>query len=296
MDVTEPAIGFIGLGRLGSVLASTLLEAGHPVFCCSRGRSSELVSAGATIPGDGSPRAVAEAAEVIFTCLPGDGLGAAFDGPDGLLAAARPNLVVELSTAPILDKERLRERLAARGGELLDAPVSGTPAMARAKIAVIYASGDRDAYERVAATLAELSPAAAYVGELGTGTRVKYVANLLVQVHVAATAEAMAFAAALGLDLAEVAELLARSPAASSGQFAVRAPMIAAGELDGKLVTAADARENLDQITAAAAEVGADVPLAAVARDLIERLCEVGDAGSDPAKVVALLGATGSIA
>jgi hypothetical protein len=53
-------IGFIGLGRLGLPVASLLLEAGHPVVCCKRGRSDELVAIGAAIGGDGSPRAVAE--------------------------------------------------------------------------------------------------------------------------------------------------------------------------------------------------------------------------------------------
>ena len=294
--MAQPAIGFIGLGRLGSVLATGLLEAGHPVRCCARGRSSEIVARGAEIPGDGSARAVAEAAEIVFTCLPGDGLPGAFDGPDGLLAAGRPNLVVELSTAPVAVKADLRERLAAQGGDLLDAPISGTPAMAEAKMSVIYASGDRAAFERVAGPVTVLSPGVAYVGELGSGTRMKYVANLLALVHVGAAAEAMAFAASLGLDLDAVAELLGRSPAASSGQFQVRAPLIAAGRFDGRLVTAADARENLEQIAAAAAAAGAEIPLARTVRGLIERLCDDGDAGSDPAKLALLLGADRSAA
>jgi 3-hydroxyisobutyrate dehydrogenase-like beta-hydroxyacid dehydrogenase len=287
--MSKPTVGFIGLGRLGSVLAGALVDAGYPMVCAGRGRSAELAAKGAAIAGDGSPRAVAEAAEIVLTCLPGDGFAAAFEGDDGVLAACSATLVVDLSTAPLGEKMRIRGRLEEVDGHLLDCPISGTPAMAAAKKSVVYASGDPVAYERVAAILTELSPGVAFVGEFGAGSRMKYVANLLVLVHVAAAGEAMALAAALDLDLEMVVELLSRSPAATSGQFQVRAPLIAAGAYEGRMVTAADAFENLEQITAAAREVGAHVPLATVVRELIERLCTGGDADSDPAKLAALL-------
>ncbi len=63
------AVGFIGVGRLGFPLAARLVESGAEVVCCARGRSGELVVKGASIAGDGSPRAVAQAAGIVFTCL-----------------------------------------------------------------------------------------------------------------------------------------------------------------------------------------------------------------------------------
>jgi 3-hydroxyisobutyrate dehydrogenase len=289
-DGEARAVGFVGLGRLGLPLAQRLLDAGHAVRCCRRGRSDELVAKGATIAGDGSPRAVAAACDVVFTCLPGDRLAAVFEGEDGILAAGRPlPLVVELSVAPVAEKERFRASLAAGGGDLLDCPVSGTPAMAAAGVAVIYASGDRSRHGRVEALLQALSPAATYVGPLGDGMRMKYVANLLVLVHVAAAAEAMALARRLGLDLDAVVELISRSPAAVSGQFQVRAPMIVARDFDGRLVDVRDAREVLEQVTAAARGAGAAVPLATVAKALFDDLGDRGDDGSDPAKLAVAL-------
>ncbi|MBS1895321.1 MAG: NAD(P)-dependent oxidoreductase [Actinobacteria bacterium] len=286
----EAPIGFIGLGRLGSVVASILLEAGRRLVCCDRGRIQELVEKGAQVPGDGSPRAVAEAAEVVFTCLPGDAIGSAFDGPAGVVAGAgEATLVVDLSTAEIAEKQRLHGLLAERGGLLLDCPISGTPQMVAKGASAIFASGERAAYERVAGLLAEISPGAHYVGELGSGTKMKYVANLLVLAHVAAAGEAMAFAQSLGLDLVQVAELLSNSPAATSGQFQVRAPLIAAGQFEGKLVTIADARENLDQITAAASAVGAQVPLADKVKGLFDEVGEAGGDESDPARLALFL-------
>lgn len=286
----NPVVGFVGLGRLGLPVAELLLEAGHPLVCCRRGRSQDLVAKGATIPGDGSTRAVAEAADVLFSCLPGDVVEWVLGGEDGVLASGGPlPIVVELSTAPIPVKEALRAQLVERGGDLLDCPMSGTPAMAAARIAVVYASGDRTAYDSVAALLRVISPGVEYVGDLGTGTRMKYVANLLVLAHVAATAEAMAFATALGLDLDSVVKLISRSPAAASGQFNVRGPMIAAGEFDGKLVEIRDVRENLEQVTAAAREVAVNVPLTSTAKVLFDELGDRGEDGSDPGKLALFL-------
>lgn len=286
----DPVLGFVGLGRLGLPVAQRLLEAGHRVVCCRRGRSQELVVLGATVPGDGSLRAVVEAADVVFSCLPGSAVGPVLGGEDGVLAADGPlPIVVELSTAPILEKETLRARLVERGGDLLDCPVSGTPAMVAAGVAVIYASGDRAAYDTVEQLLRVVSPGTEYVGDLGTGTRMKYVANLLVLAHVTATAEAMALAAALELDLDSVVQLVSRSPAAASGQFGIRGPMIAAGHFDGKLVEIRDVRENLEQVTQAGREVGLHLPLTSTAKALFDEMGDRGEDGNDPAKLALFL-------
>lgn len=279
-------VGFIGLGRLGSPVARLLLESRYRVVCCARGRTADLVAMGAEIAGDGSPRAVAEAAPVLITCLPASTLPEVFTGADGILAAAGPlPLVLELSTAPEEMKHSLRQQLHERGGDLLDCPVSGTPTMVADRAAVVYASGDRSSYERVAGILSTISPRCAYVGLLGQGMRMKYVANLLAVVNAATTAEAMAFAARLGLDLDQVVKLVTGSPAATSGQFAIRAPLIAAGQFDGRLVTVRDVRENLAQIASAAHLVQLDLPLAQVARRTFEALGEAGEDESDPAKL-----------
>lgn len=284
-------VGFIGLGRLGSQIASSVLDAGYAVVCSPRGRVGELVDRGARVVGDGSPRAVAQAADVVLTCLPASALPAVFLGDDGLLTAAgAPPIVVDLSTASLAVKEQVREAAAARGGEVLDCPVSGTPSMVAAGNGVIYASGARPAYERVGELLGAVSSNVRYLGAFGTGTKTKLVANLLALVHATATAEAMAFAAALGLDLDEVVEIVAASPAAVSGQFTVRAPLIARGRFDGDLVTVKDAREVLDNVTGAAATAGSSVPLTTTAKRLLDEFGARGEDESDPGKLALFLG------
>lgn len=283
-------IGFVGLGRLGSAFANVLLEEGYAVACCRRGRSEELVEKGAEIPGDGSPRAVAEAAEVVMTCLPGEeALEQVVTGDDGFFAGDRAPVVVELSTAPIAQLERLREGLAERGGDLLDSPVSGTPPMAAAKQAVIYSSGDRDAYDRVADVVSAISPNGAFVGELGAGTKLKYVANLLAFVHVTAASEAMALAGTAGLDLEMVAKVVSESPGAMSGQFKIRAPLMAQRKFDSSMVTVDMQREVFRQIEAFAGEMGASTPLLSASKELYDDLASQGEGQEDPAKLSVFL-------
>jgi putative dehydrogenase len=289
MSDSKPTVGFIGLGRLGLPFALNLVQEGYDVLSCSRGRSAELVQGGGRIAGDGSAGAVAAAASVVLTCLPDD--AALEDVVGGMLPGSREGegeapTVIELSTVSIGQMERLRERLREHGGELLDCPVSGTPAMAQARQAVIFASGERAAYGRVAEIIAAIAPAHVFVGELGAGTNFKYVANLLAFVHVTVAAEAMAFARAAGLDLALVAKVISQSPGATSGQFSIRAPLMAEGKFESRLVTVDQMREVCEQILARADEVGAHTPLIRVVHGLYEDFAARGEGESDPGKLV----------
>ncbi|HWF56094.1 MAG TPA: NAD(P)-dependent oxidoreductase [Solirubrobacteraceae bacterium] len=281
---TEKTIGFIGLGRLGLPFAANLAAAGYDVASCARGRSDELVRAGGRVAGDGSARAVALQARVLITCVQDDAhLEAAVT--ELLSAEGELPVIIEMSTVSIPLMQRLRDRLRERGGELLDCPVSGTPDMAAAKKAVVFASGDKDAYEGVKDVIAQIAPANVFVGELGAGTNFKYVANLLAFVNVTAAIEAMAFAAAAGLDLNLVAGVISQSPGATSGQFNIRAPMIAEGKFDSRLVTVDQMREVCEQIVAHGDQIGASTPLIGVVRDLYDEFAAQGENDSDPAKL-----------
>lgn len=283
-------VGFIGLGRLGSPLAANLLDAGLDVVCCARGRVDDLVAKGARIAGDGSPRAVAEAADIVLTCLPTEAsLEAVIGGPDGIVAAVRPTLVVELSTFAIPFKRGQRDVLAEAGGEMLDCPVSGTPPMAAAKEAVVFASGDAGAYARAKDVIAAAAPKNIYVGDFGQATNMKYVANFLAFVHVTVAAEAMAFAGLVGLDQHLVAKLISGSAGATSGQFNIRAPLMAERRFESALVTVDMMRKDLDLITDHAEDVGASARLLGVVKDFYDEMADLGEGDSDPAKLMAVL-------
>src|SRR5262249_57982983 len=106
-------------------------------------------------------------------------------------SARRGSAVVETSTLPIEVKTAARDVLAKRGVTLLDCPLSGTGAQARAKDLLIYVSGERKAYDKIAPVLPGFTSAAYYVGPFGDGSKMKFVANLLVAIHKLAAAETM---------------------------------------------------------------------------------------------------------
>jgi 3-hydroxyisobutyrate dehydrogenase len=155
---------------------------------------------------------------------------------------------------------------------------------------VIFSSGERAAVEGVAEIIAAIAPINVYVGPLGAGTNFKFVANLLAFVHVTVAAEAMAFAAAAGLDLNLVAGVISQSAGATSGQFNIRAPLMAAGEFSSTLVTVDQMREVCDQIVEHGSQIGAVTPLVAVVRDLYEEFAAQGEGASDPGKLMVFLG------
>src|SRR4051794_23031232 len=143
-------VGFIGLGVMGRPMARNLVAAGLDVVVHSRspGPVDELVGAGASQAN--SPRAVAEAADVIVLMLPDDAaVGAVVEGDDGVLSAALDGrLVIDMSTVSPTLARRIGPALEQAGGAFLDAPVSGGDVGAREATLSIMVGGPVDAFER----------------------------------------------------------------------------------------------------------------------------------------------------
>jgi 3-hydroxyisobutyrate dehydrogenase-like beta-hydroxyacid dehydrogenase len=167
-------------------------------------------------------------ADIVLTCLPSaEALDDVVQGPRGLMHSARPGqVVVELGSHLIPDKERQIARLAEKGAVFLDGEVGGTPGMVRARKAVIYLAGDADAAKKAEEVARGISDVVHYFGAFGSASKVKLVNNLLVAIHIAATAEAMALGLKAGVDT----DLMIKAVAAGSGgstQFGIRAPWMA---------------------------------------------------------------------
>ncbi len=153
----------------------------------------------------------------------------AFFGKQGIAVGARPGtIVIEASTMTLDLKENLRRRLARRKVMLLDCPISGTGAQAAAKDIAVYASGDRRAFNRCRAVFGGFARSTYYCGEFGVGSKLKFVANLLVTIHNLSTAEAMVVGEKSGLDLGLLYRVISDG-AGSSRMFQVRGPMMVAG-------------------------------------------------------------------
>jgi 3-hydroxyisobutyrate dehydrogenase-like beta-hydroxyacid dehydrogenase len=161
---------------------------------------------------------------------------------------------------PIEAKEGARRRLRARGVELLDCPISGTGAQARNKDVVVYASGTRSAYRRISKVLDAFARAHYYVGEFGAGSKVKFVANLLVAIHNVAAAEALVLAMKAGLDPADVLKLVSEG-AGSSRVLQLRGPMMVKGDYRKATMTLATWQKDMAIIAEFARRAGCKTPL-----------------------------------
>jgi 3-hydroxyisobutyrate dehydrogenase-like beta-hydroxyacid dehydrogenase len=171
---------------------------------------------------------VASRADIIISSLP-SARALAEVSADLAKSSKRGTVIVETSTLPIGVKTAAREALAKRGVTLLDCPLSGTGAQARAKDLLIYVSGERAAYNKIAPVLPGFTSAAYYVGPFGAGSKMKFVANLLVAIHNVAAAEAMVLGMKAGLDPALILKVVAGG-AGGSRMFQVRGPMMVKGD------------------------------------------------------------------
>jgi L-threonate 2-dehydrogenase len=277
-------VGVIGLGKMGLPIAQNLMDRGFTVVGYRRSGTGELVACGGT--GAGSPAEVASASDVLLSILPdAAALREVLLGPNGTMVKLRPGTVhVEMSTLDVTEKAALRDHVRTGGGDLLDCPISGTPAMVRPRVATTFVSGDEASVEAVRAVLDAISGPWVYTGAFGTGARLKYVANLLVAVHTVATAEAMLLARRSGLDLELVQRTLDDS-IASSAIWQRRGPLVRERRWTPAPGPIATLHEILEQIEDQAAAIGTTLPVFAVAKQLYDRALADGWGDLDIAAV-----------
>ena len=283
-------VGVIGLGTMGGAMARHLLAAGYRVAGCDivPERAAELAASGGTVAA--SPAAVAAQTGTIIVSLPSvAAFEAATSGAGGLLEAARPGqIVIETSTLPLDVKQRAHQLFAERQVALLDCPISGTGAQIRSKDIAIYASGDPAALEGVRPVLAAFSRARFDLGEFGNGSRLKFVANLLVAIHNASAAEALLLAERAGLDLrATLAALTAG--AGTSRMLEIRGPLMIDAEYGDPSMRVLTFQKDLDIIAAFTRDVACPVPLFSAAAQLNLAALAQGHANEDTASVFAVL-------
>jgi putative dehydrogenase len=254
--------GVIGLGIMGGAFARHLAAAGVPTagFDLLPANLEALREHGGQACS--SARAVAAEADVVITSLPSAAaLEDALFGANGLATAGRTGLlVVETSTLSLEDKERVRRRLASAGNGMLDAPISGTGPQAQSKDITIFASGDRAEFDHVRNLLSHFARSVRYVGPFGAGSRLKYIANLLVAVHIVGAAEAIVLGEKAGLDPSMLVEVLADS-AATSRMLEVRGPGMARGDYATPMMKVDVFQKDLDIIVNFAKQSRCPVPL-----------------------------------
>jgi putative dehydrogenase len=277
-------VGMIGLGQMGLPIARNLVERGFEVTGYRRHAAPDLTAAGG-IPA-ATAAAAAEHADVLVSILPGlADVEEVVCGPEGTLTTLRPGTVhIEMSTIDVAGKHRIADAVRARGGDLLDCPISGSPGMVAPRLATTFVSGDPASVEKVTAVLDAISGPWVYAGAFGTGARLKYIANLLLAAHTVAAAEAMVLARRAGLDL----DLVQRTLDGSIGASAIwkqRGPVMrdrAWSPAPGPIATLAPI---LAQIEDYAADVGVPTPVFASAKAVFDTAVRDGWGHLDIASV-----------
>ena len=210
-------------------------------------------------------------------------VGAPAGEGDADRATARAVVVVEMGTLPLEIKQQSQKRLAAVGVDMLDAPVSGTGLQAADATLIVYASGSRPAYESARAVFEVIAARSFYLGEFGNGSRMKFVANLLVAVNTVAAAEAHALGAAAGLAPSVTQEVIAAG-VGSSRMFEIRGAMMVKGSYD-PAARLAIIKKDAEIIAEFARTLGVETPLLDAAIPIYQRGTASGLGDLDAAAV-----------
>src|SRR5262245_40044825 len=281
-------VGMIGLGIMGSAMAANLVKAGFPVIGYDvRAKARRRLGAYGGVAVRSNPE-VARRARIAVTVLPSS---AALESVVEEIAGVEPEelIVIEASTLPLAVKEAARARLQRAGVTMLDCPISGTGAQARNKDLTVYGSGVRPAYVACVPVFEGFARAHYYLGEFGIGSKMKYVANLLVAIHNVAAAEAMVLASKAGLDPAFVLKVVGDGDG-SSRMFHVRGPMMAANDYSDASMKVEVWQKDMDIIGEFATKLDCPTPLFAASAPFYTAAMAAGYAKDDTASVCAVLG------
>ena len=208
------AVGVLGIGRMGGSMARTLAAAGFEVICWNRtADAADGLAAELGARAVGRPAEVAKAADVCISMLAdGDAVATVYGGPDGLLAGARPgNVLVDSSTVPPSTIRGLEDDARRTGAGILDAPVSGSVALAESGSLTIMVGGEAADLEAARPVLDALAKTVFHMGSLGSGAAMKLAVNAVIFGLNQALAEGLVLAEAAGIDRVRAYDVLAAS-------------------------------------------------------------------------------------
>ena len=280
-------VGVIGLGIMGSAMSGNILGAGFPVigYDVLPARRSAFSKAGGRAARN--VRDVAASAPIVITSLPSaDALHSV--ATEIAAAGERGQIIVETSTLPIDTKENARKLLAEQGITLLDCPLSGTGAQAKVKDIVVYASGVRKAYRRCIPVFEAFARTHYFLGSFGAGSKMKFVANLLVAIHNVSTAEALVLGMKAGLDPATMVKVLGDG-AGASRMLQIRGPMMVRNDYADAAMKVGVWQKDMRIITEFARDLDCPTPLFAATSAIYNAAMAEGFAESDTAAVCAVL-------
>jgi len=280
-------IGFIGLGVMGYPMAGHLASAGHSVRIYNRtaSKAQQWLAEYGGVCAD-SPRAAASGADVVFTIVGNDDdVRSVVYGNDGLLAGLEPGAIfVDHTTTSAELARELCGTTRERGGDFLDAPVSGGQAGAEQGQLTIMVGGDSSSFARAEPVMAAYAKMIKRMGDAGFGQITKMVNQICIAGVLQGLAEGLRFAELAGLDIGEVVAAISRG-AAQSWQMDHRHATIAAGEFDFGF--AVDwMRKDLDIALRTAEQIGAPLDMTRMIDAYYAEVQEMGGSRWDTSSLI----------
>lgn len=210
-------LGFVGLGAMGSRVTKRLLDAGHTVTGYNRTRSKAQWLLDAGMRWGESPRAVAEAADIVFSMVTNTvALHEVTGGENGILAGLSAGKVyIDMSTVSPAISRHLSERVAEKGARMLDVPVSGSVITLEQGNLSLMVGGEQETFEQVKPVLLAIGPKVHYVGVNGQAVLMKIAINLNLQVQILAFSEGLLLAEKGGIPRETALEVMLNSVIAS---------------------------------------------------------------------------------
>ncbi|GAF63926.1 3-hydroxyisobutyrate dehydrogenase [Bacillus sp. TS-2] len=205
-------IGYIGVGTMGLPMVKHLIDSGYETYVLEgRGKAQEAIEYGAKVAK--SPKNMALQVDCLMTCLPlPETVREVYAGDEGILEGLHRGLIVlDHSTVDQETNTYVSNLITEKGGEFLDAPVSGGPMGAEAGTLTIMCGGTEEAFEKVKPILSSYGEYIAHVGKVGSGTVVKLLNNMLIGVHQAALAECYVMAEKCGVSTEIAYDIIKRS-------------------------------------------------------------------------------------
>jgi 3-hydroxyisobutyrate dehydrogenase len=281
-------IGFIGLGNMGAPMAANLVKAQHRIAgydIAAEARAALAENGGHAAAG------VAEAAaagDIVITMLPaGPQVRAVYLGPDGIIAHARPGaLLIDCSTIDVETARLVAATAAAKGLEMLDAPVSGGVIGAEAASLTFMVGGEPAAFARGEPVLRAMGRTIVHAGPAGSGQTAKICNNMILGASMIAVCEGFALAEKLGLPAQTLFDICSKSTSqcwAMTGYCPVPGPVPAAPANRGYAAgfTAANMLKDLRLAQQAAGATATATPLGAAAANLYQLYVDSGGGALD---------------
>jgi L-threonate 2-dehydrogenase len=280
-------VGVVGLGAMGGAIIRNIAASQRQAFGFDLDAAKIKELGADNIEASTSVAALAESVPVIITSLP---------SPKAVIAVAKEiaaskakNLVViEASTLALDDKFEFQRILAEAGHTAVDCTLSGTGAQAKTGDLAVYASGDEKIVESLRPLFSSFTRQTHYVGVYGNGSKMKYVANLLVAIHNVSAAEAMVLGMKSGLDPKHLVELV-KSGVGNSRIFELRAPLMAENCYQPAQSTIAMWQKDLSVISDYINKIGCAAPVFTATMPLYAAAFAHGHLEDDAASVCEVL-------